>query len=203
VSGAGPIVKICGITNSEDALAAVEAGATAIGFNLWRGSPRFIEASEAARIGGMLPETVLKVGVFVDEAQERVEEIAREAGLDVVQLHGEPAFVPGLRCWRAYHVGAGGELAIEGADGAEAILLDTADPGLRGGTGRTFPWDIARGLQYQIVLAGGLDATNVREAIRRARPWGVDACSRLESSPGRKDHERVKAFIAAALAELS
>jgi len=94
-------------------------------------------------------------------------------------------------------------LAIEGADGAEAILLDTADPGLRGGTGRTFPWDIARGLQYQIVLAGGLDATNVREAIRRARPWGVDACSRLESSPGRKDHERVKAFIAAALAELS
>jgi len=197
------IVKICGITNPDDALASVAAGASAIGFNFWSGSPRYIQPGEAARIGALLPAGILRVGVFVDETAERVAATAREAGLDVVQLHGGPAALPDLRCWRAYRVGADGALAIDNVHTAEAILLDTAAPGLRGGTGRTFPWEAARDLAWRVVLAGGLDASNVREAIRAARPWGVDACSRLESSPGRKDHKKMKAFITAALAELT
>jgi len=197
------IVKICGITNGDDALAAVEAGASAIGFNFWSGSPRHIDPGDAARIAAELSKSVLRVGVFVDETAERITDVAREAGLDVVQLHGGPAAVPNLRCWRAYRVGADGALAIDDAGTAEAILLDAAVPGMRGGTGQSFPWESARNLARRIVLAGGLDASSVREAIRAARPWGVDACSRLESSPGRKDHGKMKAFITEALSEFA
>ena len=197
------IVKICGVTNLDDAMAAVEAGATAVGFNFWPGSPRCIQPAEAARIGSALPKTALRVGVFVDEAADAVKSAAREAKLDVVQLHGGQPPDDAVRCWRAYRVAADGELVINDAETAEAILLDAAVPGMRGGTGHTFPWSAARKLTQRVIIAGGLDASNVREAIREARPWGVDSCSRIESSPGRKDHGKMRAFIAEALAEFA
>jgi phosphoribosylanthranilate isomerase len=137
----------------------------------------------------------------VDAEAEYVTSVATQVGLDVVQIHGGDC--AHLRCWRAYRVGADGIVVISDPGDAEAILLDTAVPGLRGGTGRSFPWYAARGLEQRVIVAGGLDANNVREAIREARPWGVDACSRIESAPGRKDHEKMKAFIHEALAEFA
>jgi phosphoribosylanthranilate isomerase len=141
------------------------------------------------------------VGVYVDADPESVAAVARQAGLDVAQIHGGACAQ--LRCWRAYRVAADGIIAINDPGDAEAILLDTAVPGLRGGTGQSFPWHAARGLEQRVIIAGGLDASNVREAIRQARPWGVDACSRIESAPGRKDRQKMKAFIEEALAEFA
>jgi phosphoribosylanthranilate isomerase len=200
----GHVVKICGITTLDDAVAAMEAGATAIGFNFWLNSPRYLDPAAAAEIiGSLAAETACptRVGVFVDASPEYVDDIANRAGLDVAQIHGGAC--AGLRCWRAYRVGDDGIIAVNDPGQAEAILLDTAVPGLRGGTGRSFAWCAARELQHRVIIAGGLDASNVREAIRQARPWGVDACSRIEAAPGRKDHEKMKAFIAEALAEFA
>jgi phosphoribosylanthranilate isomerase len=192
------MVKICGVTTLEDALLAAEAGAAALGFNFYPKSPRYIEPADARRIGDRLPAGVLKVGVFVDEPPDAVRAIALEAALDVVQLHGS-AKADGLRVWRACRVTAGFEESSLNDDAAEAFLLDTPAPGLHGGTGQTFDWSAARGLKKRIILAGGLDASNVHEAIQTAQPWGVDACSRLESAPGRKDPRKVREFIEAAL----
>lgn len=190
------MVKVCGITNREDAMAAVEAGAGALGFNFYPRSPRYIAPAEAAAIA--VPPGVLRVGVFVNES--RVREIVAEAGLDIAQLHGNETEAPeGVRVWKAFRVN--NEFRLEDIETfpAEAFLLDTPTE-LYGGSGHTFDWSRARGASRRILLAGGLDADNVETAIRVARPWGVDACSRLESSPGRKDHSRMARFIAAALA---
>ena len=194
------MVKICGITRAEDALAAVGAGASALGFNFYAASPRYLAPSAAAVIAAQVPSRVLKVGVFVNEAPESVAAIARQVKLDVVQLHGGEA-PAGLRYWRACRVNADAVLDLESAAGAEAILLDTAVPGLHGGTGRSFAWHLARIEGWRVIVAGGLDADNVRDAIRTARPWGVDACSRIESAPGRKDHTKMRDFIHAAMSE--
>ncbi|HTP86108.1 MAG TPA: phosphoribosylanthranilate isomerase [Bryobacteraceae bacterium] len=195
------MVKICGITSREDAQAAVGAGASALGFNFFAKSPRFLTPEAAADIAAVVPASVLKVGVFVNEAQSKVADIARTAGLDLVQLHGGDA-PDGLRLWRACRVNAEGVQGLENAAGAEAVLLDTAVPGMHGGTGQSFAWHLARIEGWKVVVAGGLDGDNVRDAIRAARPWGVDACSRLESAPGRKDHRKMTEFIHAALAEI-
>ncbi|MGA3027582.1 MAG: phosphoribosylanthranilate isomerase [Bryobacteraceae bacterium] len=194
------MVKICGITRAEDALAAVEAGASALGFNFYAASPRYLTPAAAAAIAEQLPARAVKVGVFVNEAPASVAAIARAVKLDVVQLHGGEA-PAGFRYWRACRVSADAVLDLESAAGAEAILLDTAVPGLHGGTGHSFAWQLARIEGWRVIVAGGLDAGNVREAIRAARPWGVDACSRIESAPGRKDHRKMTDFIHAALAE--
>lgn len=196
------MVKICGITHADDALAAVEAGASALGFNFWAASPRYLTPTAAAAITAQLPPRVLKVGVFVNEAPAAVAAIARSVNLDVVQLHGGEA-PASSRYWRACRVSADAVLDVESATGAEAILLDTAVPGMHGGTGRSFAWPLARIEGWRVIVAGGLDAGNVAEAIRIARPWGVDACSRIESAPGRKDHRKMTDFIQAALAEES
>jgi phosphoribosylanthranilate isomerase len=196
------IVKICGITNREDALAAAEAGASALGFIFYAGSPRYVHPEAAAAIAEALPSKVWKVGVFVNEPAGRVAAVAAAASLDVVQLHGEAASPLGLRIWRAVPVRL--DFSLEQLDccpEAEACLLETAVAGKYGGTGQTFPWALARGATRKVILAGGLDVTNVREAICAARPWGVDASSSLEAAPGRKDHARVAAFIAAARSE--
>lgn len=198
------IVKICGITNRDDALEAAEGGAHALGFNFWPRSPRYIAPEEAAQIIEGLPPAVWKVGVFVNEAPERVVEIARQARLDVAQLHGdEPAeaMPAGLRVWKAFRVRPGFTLARLEGYVAEACLLDAAAGTAYGGSGRTFDWTAARGARQKIILAGGLDAENVRAAIEAARPWGVDACSRLESTPGKKDREKMRRFLQAALEE--
>jgi phosphoribosylanthranilate isomerase len=190
------IVKVCGITNREDAIAAVEAGAGALGFNFYRKSPRYIAPAEAAAID--VPAGVLKVGVFVNEP--RAAEIVAEAGLDIAQLHGDEIEAPvGIRVWKAFRVTDRFRLESIEAFPAEAYLLDTPTE-FYGGSGHPFDWTRARGASRRILLAGGLDADNVKTAIQIARPWGVDACSRLESSPGRKDHSRMARFIAAALA---
>ena len=195
------IVKVCGITNRVDALLAVEAGASALGFNFYPRSPRYLEPEQAARIVESVPVTVWKVGVFVNESPARVVEITRLAGLDIAQLHGDetPEAIPdGVRCWKAMSVGAAFSLDVLDAFPVEAFLLDAPANGQYGGTGRSFDWSLARGSRHKIVLAGGLDASNVRAAIEAAQPWGVDACSRLESAPGRKDPVRVRAFVRAA-----
>jgi phosphoribosylanthranilate isomerase len=191
------MVKICGITNRDDAMAAVEAGASAIGFNFYRDSPRYIAPSGAALIAEKIPANVWKVGIFVGEGSEAVAKIALKVGLDVAQLHGMSE-ARGIRVWRACR--ANDDISSGLSDGkVEALLLDAPSEGDEyGGTGRTFDWTRAKGLPKKIIIAGGLDGSNVRSAIEEAQPWGVDACSRLEKSPGLKDHEKMREFIRAA-----
>jgi phosphoribosylanthranilate isomerase len=190
------MVKICGITNREDALAAVEAGASAIGFNFYRESPRYISHTGAAMIGEKIPANVWKVGVFVNETPEAIARIVLDAGLDVAQLHGSSQ-MRGMRIWQA--VSAVGTVAGPLAESVEALLIDTPSNEAFGGTGNTWDWTQAPHLEQKIIIAGGLDAGNVRTAIEQAKPWGVDACSRIEKSPGLKDHDKMRRFIAAAL----
>ena len=189
------MVKICGITNREDALAAIDGGAAALGFNFHPASPRYIAPDEAAAVAAGLPASVWKVGVFVDESPEAVLRIARQVGLDIAQLHGSelPEQYPrGIRVWKAIRVGQ--DLSLPTAGPAEAVLLDGP------ASGQIFDWvRVPQGIPH-LILAGGLDAGNVREAIEQVHPWGVDACSRIESSPGRKDHFKMAAFLKAALA---
>src|SRR4051812_26791050 len=193
------IVKICGITNLEDAVAAVEYGANALGFHFYPKSPRYIAPADAARIASALPDGILRVGVFVNEAPAEVAHIARLAGLHIAQLHGdEPAdSLPdySMRVWKAFRVSNGWTTAVLDHYDAEAFLLD----GPR--SGESFDWKTARGAAKRILVAGGLDADNVALAIREVQPWGVDACSRLEATPGRKDHDKLRRFILAALSE--
>jgi phosphoribosylanthranilate isomerase len=193
------MVKICGITNLGDALAAVDGGASALGFNFYPRSPRYVDPEAAASIIEHLPAGVVRVGVFVNESAEALSDLMRLAGVEVAQLHGDepPSAVPaGLRCWKAFRVDERFHPALLDDYDAEAYLLDSSG----GGSGQTFDWERARGIDRRIVLAGGLDASNVRAAIETVRPWGVDACSRIESAPGRKDRAKMKEFLKAALA---
>ncbi|HUA18251.1 MAG TPA: phosphoribosylanthranilate isomerase [Bryobacteraceae bacterium] len=190
------MVKICGITNREDALAAVEAGASAIGFNFYRESPRYISPTGAAMIAEKLPASVWKVGVFVNQSAESVARIVIEAGLDVAQLHGISE-ARGVRIWQAMSPVDQVALALLGD--VEAVLIDSPMDTASGGTGKTWDWSQTPHLEQKVIIAGGLDASNVRTAIEQAHPWGVDACSRLEKSPGIKDHEKMRRFIHAAL----
>jgi len=194
------MVKICGITNREDALAAIEGGASALGFNFYPQSPRYLDPEQAAELIAQLPATVWKVGVFVNESPQRITEIVNRAGLNIAQLHnvGQAGSLPGLRIWKAAQVDEAFRLSDLDQLEAEAVLLDTA---IHGGTGRTFDWSKAAGpTKVKIILAGGLDATNVRQAIAAVHPWGVDTCSRIESSPGRKDHVKMAQFLREATA---
>ena len=196
------MIKVCGITNLDDARAAVENGATALGFNFFPASPRFVTVEDAGRVIASLPDTVWKVGVFVNMAPEQVAEAARTLGLDVAQLHGDETaaqFPRGIRVWKAVRVDGEFRPDALAAYPAEAILLDSGAGGLYGGSGQTFDWSRAAESRLKIVLAGGLEADNVARAIEQARPWGVDACSRIEASPGKKDHTKMAAFLKAAL----
>ncbi len=197
------LVKICGITSLEDALAAVDAGASALGFNFYPASPRYIAPGAVARIVERLPAGILTVGVFVNETSGAILETMRVAGLDVAQWHGDepPEALPGgTRAWKAFRVSERFQPEEMSGYDVEAFLLDGPAETLYGGAGRPFDWGRARGLGRRIVIAGGLDAGNVRAAIEIAQPWGVDACSRLEAAPGRKDHGKMRAFLKAALA---
>ncbi len=191
------MVKICGITNLEDAVAAVEGGASALGFNFWGRSPRYVTPETARNLIERLPATVWKVGVFVDDHAATVSRITREAGLDIVQLHGQEtarSFPQGARVWKAVRIRGTFDIAQLDEYPAEAILLDGP------ANGETFDWAVAAGVSKKLIIAGGLDADNVKAAIEQAKPWGVDACSRLESAPGRKDHGKMAKFLKAALA---
>lgn len=197
-------IKICGITNLADALAAVEAGADELGFNFYAGSARFVEPSAARRIVEQLPREVLCVGVFVnEETPEDVLTKARESGVGAAQLHGEetPEFCRGLKelkTVKALRVGEDFNAEAVKLYETDAVLLDAFCRVARGGTGQTFDWTIARrvrALVPQLYLAGGLTHENVAGAIASVRPDAVDACSGIESAPGKKDFGRVRAFI--------
>ncbi len=190
------MVKICGITNVEDALAAIEGGAAALGFNFWPRSPRYVRPEAARKMLERLPATVWKAGVFVDETAGAVAEIVRETGLDIAQLHGRETaadFPVGVRVWKAIRIGASFDAAALAEYPAEAVLLDGPANGV------PFDWTLAAGASRKVIIAGGLDAGNVRRAIEQARPWGVDACSCIESAPGKKDHRKMAEFLKAAL----
>lgn len=208
-------VKICGMTSVEDVRAAVAAGADLLGFNFYRPSPRFVEPEEARKmIDSLRADTgnrrVTTVGVFVNEASpESLMEIVAVAGVDAIQLHGDESVE---FCQSLKQLKIGGMLikAVRVAESfapadalkydADAIMLDTFHGELRGGTGHVFDWSIARTtseLVPRLFLAGGLSAANVAQAIAQVAPYAVDACSSLESSPGKKDAERMRAFVQA------
>jgi len=198
------ILKICGITNQEDASAAIAGGATAMGFNFYPRSPRYLAPEKAGEI--VSAAGVRRVGVFVNESRERVEQIAREARLDVAQLHGDESaadYPATLTTWKALRVGANFDLSEYESDPSEALLLDGPAGEVYGGAGRSFDWRLVRHTGRKIVLAGGLDASNVGAAIEFVRPWGVDACSRIESAPGKKDHKKMSEFLQAAMAAVA
>ncbi|MCZ7639282.1 MAG: phosphoribosylanthranilate isomerase [Verrucomicrobia bacterium] len=200
-------VKICGVTRLEDAQAAVEAGADALGFMFYERSPRRVSVAVGAAICRQLPPFVSKVGVFVDAAIEVIEEAVVQCGLDVVQLHGgeSPAFCGRLSrpVIKAVRVRGPETLAELAGYATAAWLLDAYVPGQRGGTGATFDWGLATqavGLGRPVILAGGLTAANVAAAVRQVRPYAVDVSSGVESEPGRKDAAAIEAFVRAAKA---
>ena len=195
-------VKVCGITNEEDALLAVAMGADAIGL-IFAPSRRQIARQRAADIVKRLPSEIVTVGVFSDESRERVVEIAHGARLRAVQLHGH---TPADTHWIRQRVPllikafAAGDRRLDAADeyAADAIHIDSATPG----SGEVFDWSLAEGApsNRRIILAGGLTPDNVADAVRVVRPWGVDVATGVESSPGRKDPRKMRAFIEAAKA---
>ena len=197
-------VKICGITNWRDARLACAQGANFLGFNFYPRSLRYITPARARRIVKRLPRGVGAVGVFVNEDQGKLLEIARYVGLDCVQMHGEEKVsaigriekslpvIRAVRVNRAFRPRTLTQYAC-----ASAILLDGFDCRLRGGTGKTFDWRVARSCssRSRIFLAGGLTPENIGEAIRTARPYAVDICSGVEARPGKKDTKKLKALM--------
>ncbi len=201
-------VKICGITNLEDALLSAKFGADALGFNFYKKSPRYILPENAREIIEQLPEKVLKVGVFVNESLEKIIEIASLARLDALQLHGEesPEFARELKAKtnleiiKAFRVSPEFKPEDVLQFETDAILLDAYNPKEHGGTGETFDWKIAfqvKKLIPKLYLAGGLDSKNVDIAIRRVQPFAVDSCSLLEKDKRKKDNFKVLNFISA------
>jgi phosphoribosylanthranilate isomerase len=195
-------VKICGITSLADAQAAVEAGADALGFNFYDKSPRFIPTAAAAEISRALPPFTLRAGVFVNPAGELVRRAIGECGLNLLQFHGDepPVFCTqfGLMSMKAFRVRDAGSLKELSKYPTDAWLLDSYSPDTYGGTGENFNWTLAieaQKLGKPVFLAGGLTPENVVAAIRQVQPFGVDVSSGVESSPGRKDHAKVRAFI--------
>ena len=187
------VIKICGITDKESSRLAIEAGANALGFNFYSKSPRYLPAKVAREIIEAVPGNYLRVGVFVNPSLEELMRTVEDAQLDVVQLHGNRCpSVPSLRVWRAV-----APSEIPERTEVEACLLDTPMNGI-GGSGHTFDWKLAAHRPFRVIIAGGLDARNVADAIATALPWGVDACSRIESQPGKKDHTKVRDFVHAA-----
>jgi len=196
-------VKICGITSAEDAAAAVEAGADALGFVFVPETPRLVRPDVAERIVKDLPPFVTTVGVFVDQPLEDVLRIADRCKLRAVQLHGnEPeAFsrrIP-FTVIKAIRVRDAQDLRFMQTYPAHAFLLDAFVEGQAGGTGTPISWDLARQAKGKIpiILSGGLRPETVAQAVRTVRPYGVDVSSGVEESPGRKDHKKVREFIAA------
>lgn len=208
------MVKICGLTNLEDALAAADAGADLLGFIFYARSPRFIQPVQAAALIAQVRQrghTASMVGLFVDAPLHEIQETLRICRLDLVQLHGgepphwlevlQPQAFKALRPTSLDEATAEAEWYADlgPADGPQ-LLLDTYHPQLHGGSGQVGDWAIAAALapRYRILLAGGLTPDNVQQALRQVRPWGVDVSSGVEAAPGQKDHAKVRRFVAAA-----
>jgi phosphoribosylanthranilate isomerase len=197
-------VKICGITNAADALAAIEAGANLLGFNFYPKSPRHIAEAIAAKIRPELPKKVKAVGIFVNAPSADVAAIRKSLKLDAVQLHGDESpetvaeIARSVPVFKAFRIEP--EFQLETLDEfpeAFAFLFDAAHTGQYGGTGHSTDWDAARraALGHRIILAGGLRVENVAAAVRIVRPYAVDVASGVESKPGKKDHGRLREFI--------
>jgi phosphoribosylanthranilate isomerase len=193
-------VKICGITNIEDALKAAEFGTDALGFVFYEKSPRYIKPVDASFIVRRLPPLITTVGVFVDLEPGKVDEIMERTGLDIAQFHGnEPP--EACRIWKraikALRIKGPGDIETMKKYDVSAFLLDTYVPNKPGGTGETFNWDIAVEANKlgNIILAGGLTPDNVSEAVHRVGPYGVDVSTGVEKSKLRKDHEKMRLFI--------
>jgi len=200
-------IKICGITNLADARAAVEAGADALGFMFYDRSKRWVSGDVVAKIARQLPPFVLRVGVFVDPLPEVVHETIVSCGLSALQLHGSesPEFCSqfALPVIKAFRVADRSSLSQLARYSTSAWLLDSDTPGQLGGTGEKFDWSLASEatqLGRPVIVAGGLTPDNVAQAIRAARPHGVDVSSGVESAPGKKDAAKIAAFIRAARA---
>ncbi len=198
-------IKVCGLTDPDQALETCMAGADAIGFVFTPKSPRLLSREDARHIIKKMPPMVQSVGVFVDESIDTIREIVEFCGIDLVQLHGSepPGFCKLLapRVIKAFRVKNDRVLQeIENYSGAvRGILIDTWARGTHGGTGKTFDWDVARkivaSIDMPVILAGGLEPGNVEEAVSKVRPWGVDVSSGVETAPGQKSIEKIKEFI--------
>lgn len=195
-------IKICGITRVEDALAAAEAGADAIGLVFYAPSPRAVTAPQAAEIIAALPPFVTTVGLFVDAEPDYVHEVLAQVPLDLLQFHGEESDAycrqfarPFLKAVRVQHADQLTDVAARWP-GASGILLDSYKPGVPGGTGEVFDWSLVpEKRDWNLVLAGGLTAGNVRQAIHEMRPWAVDVSGGVEASKGIKDVAKINAFV--------
>lgn len=198
-----PRVKVCGTTRLKDALLAVECGADAIGFIFYKKSPRYVSAKTAKEICSKLPPFVHRVGVFVNETADNINRIADRCGLDAVQLHGDesPAFCKKIkhRVIKVVRVKDAASLKEMSRYAVDGFLLDTWKEDQWGGTGKVFDWELAaRAKKYgPVIIAGGLNPRNVKAAIKKVQPYGVDVSSGVEQSPGKKDPRKVKAFIKA------
>jgi phosphoribosylanthranilate isomerase len=197
-------VKICGVTSVADARLAVQGGADLIGLNFYPPSPRYVALATAHEIRAILPPEVWCVGVFVNAERTRIAALVEQLGLHAVQFHGDEA-VADLRGWpcktvKALRVPADGPLPDWQQFPTDYLLLDTHKPGRYGGTGEAFAWERAAALPpaclSRLILAGGLTPESVAAAVCAVRPWAVDVASGVESAPGRKDPEKVRAFIA-------
>jgi len=199
-------VKICGLANEADVQAVMAMDPDAMGFVFYSKSPRAVTAEQVAAWTENIPEGILKVGVTVDLSAKENLRIADEAGLDVLQLHGSETdwswCPPLVEIWKVVHLDRGISAAVETLD---TLLIDSYTEAMPGGTGLTVDWEKARlfvesvkVLDQRVLLAGGLKAGNVGEAIAAVHPWGVDVSSGVESEPGRKNHAAVQAFIDAA-----
>ena len=206
-------VKICGLTTPQDAAAAIEAGADALGFNFFPGSKRYLQPKSAVAWIADFPPSVEKVAILVNPSWEEAIAAATITGITALQLHGAetPSFCRqlmerGIRCAKAVPVSGSGSVANLPNFSTSRLLLDSVLGGEFGGSGRTFPWSVARDFvharpELQVILAGGLTPENVGAAIATVRPFGVDVTSGVEAAPGRKDHGRMRDFIAAARAD--
>ena len=194
-------IKICGITNIEDALTAVDLGADALGFNFYKKSPRYIEPQKAAEIIAQLPPFVVPVAIFVNEREERIRETLTAACINGVQFHGDetPEFCQRFdnHVIKAYQVKDKQSLKLMSHFRVSAYLLDSYKEGLRGGTGETFDWHLAVVAKTfgRIILAGGLNPDNVAEAVKLVQPYGVDVAGGVEREKGVKDHAKLRKFI--------
>lgn len=200
-----PKVKICGITNLEDALAAVDAGADALGFMFYESSPRCVPPQTVAEIVRELPPFVAKVGVFVNASAQTIRRTVEACGVDTLQLHGDepPEFCRqfGIKTIKAFRMLDRNSLQTVTAYDRETWLLDAYVPGKLGGTGERFNWELASAaakLGRRIILAGGLTPANVGDAVRQVRPYGVDVSSGVESFPGKKNPAKIREFVKAA-----
>jgi phosphoribosylanthranilate isomerase len=202
-------IKICGVTTPADALFAVECGADAVGLNFYPRSPRYLAVEQAAAIVRELPAGVVAVGLFVGESVEAIRAVVRQLGLHAVQTYPNAEQpedanwpVPHVPAFRVKDAAALGRVRDHARAGPAAVLLDAYVEGQLGGTGHRAPWELLAGFDpgVPVILAGGLTPENVADAVRLVRPWGVDVASGVESSPGKKDRGKVRAFVQAARA---